>query len=172
MPSAYLLALTVLATAGERDTILPPSVAGFRAEHAALLQTFASRLRDAVAPTATRSDRAGLVLFLRADLLPHARVEELVLYPALDSVLGTRGSATLTMVMDHQVIARTIDELAALTGTADPAQFNRRAYALEALIASHFAKEEEFALPALRERLSEPELHRLFDRMEALKVRS
>ena len=148
-----------------RDTI-PLAAAQFRAEHDVLLGTFGRALGKAVAPQATRTDRASLVLFLRADLLPHASAEEAVLYRATDSVLGTRGYATATMVLDHQAIARLADELAALAPAPDPEAFRRRACALDALVQSHFAKEEEFLLPILRQKMSDADLQALFARLQ------
>lgn len=125
-------------------------------------------MRKAVAPAATRADRGNLILFLRLELLPHAEAEEAVLYPALEKVLLTHGYATATMVMDHRTVARLLDELAGLAGAADPAAYTRRAYQLEALVRTHFAKEEEFVLPILRERLSAGELNAVFARLRAV----
>ena len=149
------------------DTIPPGAVSELRSEHERLRESFRRLLQAAFAPAATRTDRAGLVLFLRAEILPHARSEELVLYPAVDSLLGTRGYATATMILDHRAVARLVDELGALVGSPNPEAFTRRACALDGLVSSHFAKEEEFILPILRDRMSETELGALFARMSA-----
>lgn len=144
---------------------LPPSASLFRDEHAVLLGQFARLMKQAVDPRATHTDRAGLVLFMRAMILPHARVEEQVLYPAVDSVLGTKGYATATMVLDHKAIARLVDDLSALAGSPDPEAFRRRAYALDAVLEAHFAKEEQFILPILTQHMSPDALRELFERM-------
>src|SRR3970040_1669403 len=73
-----------------RDTI-PPALSPFGAEHMVLLAGFNGILRRSLAPAATRAEREEFVRFLRSAVLPHAQAEERVLYPALDSVLGTRG---------------------------------------------------------------------------------
>ena len=162
MVPAFLLALAAVTGA---DTMREASIEGFASEHAMLASAFDAALQKAVASAATRNDRAGLVLFLRVELLPHAAAEERVLYPAVDSVLGTRGYATATMVLDHKAILRLTDELAALAAGANADAFNRKALALGAVLQNHFAKEEEFILPILRERLKDRDLRALFARM-------
>ena len=150
-----------------RDTI-PGPTAEFRDGHAALITDFGWLMSKAVNPASTHRDRAHLVLYLRAEILPHARAEEMILYPALDSVLGTKGHATATMVLDHKAIARLVDDLSALASSPYPEAYRRKVYALDAVLESHFAKEEEFILPILRRKMGESELRALFARMEAL----
>ena len=146
------------------DTI-PPRVAEFRGGHTTLLSSFDALLAKAVAAGATRVDRANLIMFLRIELLPHAEAEEQALYPAVEAALGTKGYATATMVMDHRRVARLLDELAGLTA-GDPAAYNRRAFRLEGVLRAHFAKEEDFVLPILSERLSPRALDDVFGRLQ------
>lgn len=150
------------------DTI-PPALSPFGAEHEALLSGFDAALQRAVAPAATPADRAGLVQYLRASVLPHAHVEEVVLYPALDSVLGTRGYATATLVLDHRAIAHLTIDLAAILPT-DSVAFQRKAFAVAALLESHFAKEEDFVLPNLARKMKDRDLRALLARMEAARI--
>lgn len=150
--------------AAGRDTLSTP-ISPFLDEHIALLTQFGHLMQRAVDPAASHADRAGFVLFLRALVLPHARVEEEVLYPALDSVLGTHGYATATLVLDHKAIARLVDDLGALAGSPNPEAYRRKAYALDAVLESHFAKEEQFVLPLLAQRMDPEALRALFQRM-------
>ncbi len=148
-----------------RDTI-PRALSSFGSEHATLLGGFDAALARAMTPAATRAERQELVEFLRTALIPHAQVEERVLYPALDSVLGTHGYATATMILDHRAIARLTVELAALA-PGDPQAFQRKALAVADLVESHFAKEEDFVLPNLARRMSDRDLRALLARMDA-----
>ncbi len=110
----------------------------------------------------------GILSFLRDDLLPHARVEEEVLYPAVDRLVGQ--GATATMSVDHVVIGERVD---ALTEAVDDAldhwddvdrvaDISRRLAALAAIVELHFRKEEEVLLPVLDSGLSLAEGHELF----------
>ena len=156
---------TGAASPAGRDTtrlVLSP----FRSEHVILLGGFEAALARATTPAATSAERQGLVDFLRTTLIPHAQVEERVLYPALDSVLGTRGYATATLVLDHRAIARLTVELAALA-PGDPQAFQRKALALAVLVDHHFAQEEEFVLPNLAWKMNDRDLSALLVRMDA-----
>jgi iron-sulfur cluster repair protein YtfE (RIC family) len=112
--------------------------------------------------------------FLVHHLLPHAQAEERALYPVVSRLMGAP-EATATMERDHVEIGRLTAELGVLrTGlsgsTIDAAQARSlRAvlYGLSALVALHFAKEEEVYLPILDERLTEPEAREMFEAMEA-----
>jgi hypothetical protein len=151
-----------------RDTV-PPALAPFGTEHAALLSGFDAALRRAVAPAASRAERQQFVVFLRSTLIPHAQVEERVLYAALDSVLGTHGYATATMVLDHRTIGRLTVELAALA-PGDPEAFQRKAVVVAALVQNHFALEEDFVLPNLARNMTDRELRALLTRMDKERI--
>lgn len=174
IPAALCLVLIPgSAAAAEAPRAAGDTIAGALAplgiEHDGLRATFGVVLRRGTAPAATRGERLALVQFLRSTLIPHAQAEELVLYPALESVLGTRGYATATMVLDHRTIARLTVDLSLLVDT-DTAAFERKAVALAALIDHHFANEEEFVLPNLAAKMSDPALRGLLAQMNAQRV--
>ncbi len=112
--------------------------------------------------------------FLAHDLVPHARAEEAALYPVVQQVMGAP-QATATMSRDHVEVGRLVEELAGLraklaTGALGPEQaraLRRVLYGLYALLAVHFAKEEEVYLPLLDQGLSAAEAAAMFERMEA-----
>jgi len=156
---------TALAAVGDGDTI-PSALAPIGIEHSELRASFDFLLRRATAASATRTERLALVAFLRNSLIPHAQNEELVLYPALDSVLGTRGYATATMVLDHRAIANRTLELVSLLDQ-DPTEFQQKAVAVGALVEHHFVTEEEFVLPILARKMPDRALRALLQRMDA-----
>ncbi len=103
---------------------------------------------------------AEAVAFLNDEVLAHAAVEEDVVYPAVERVLGPR--ATLTMSLDHLEIRRLADELATLVESADVAhlsahearELRRLLYGAYELIRLHLHKEDAAYLPILEARLS------------------
>jgi iron-sulfur cluster repair protein YtfE (RIC family) len=138
----------------------------FRPQIAQLLQT-----ADAVGSSPGKDLRVALdriYAFLTNDLLPHARAEEVSLYPEVGRALGSH-EATLTMCHDHLVIAQLTEELGILrmgvtdaTPTTDQARALRRVlYSLHALISTHFAKEEGIYLPLLEHHLTRAEAKRV-----------
>jgi len=102
--------------------------------------------------------------FLLDQLLPHMRAEEEVLYPAVAAAMGSP-AATATMSRDHLEMNRLVQELGKLHERldADPAALQRVLYGLYALLAVHFAKEQEIYLPMLEQVLSAEEADRLLD---------
>jgi iron-sulfur cluster repair protein YtfE (RIC family) len=111
--------------------------------------------------------------FLSHQLLPHAQAEERALYPVVGRLMGAP-KATATMSRDHVEIGRLTEELGALRLAlaserleASLEQALRRVlYGLFALVAVHFAKEEEVYLPLLDTHLSQEEALHLFEAME------
>lgn len=152
-----------------RPDTLPPALAPLGAEHAELRAAFTAALNRAAAPGATRADRDGLISFLRSNLIPHAQVEERVLYPALETALDTRGFATATLILDHQAVARMTLELAALSD-ADPASFRSKALTLAGVVERHFANEEGFVFPSLAGKLGSRALRALLVRMDEERI--
>lgn len=145
-----------------------------RAEHRELLP----RLDEARAvasdlgsshPEDIRGRLDGLVRFLREHLVPHARAEEAVLYPAVERAMGSPG-AMATMVADHVEIVRRIEALAATTrdfrslplGHDVVEDLKAQLYGLWAILLLHFGKEEEVLLPVLDERVSSEDADALF----------
>ncbi len=112
--------------------------------------------------------------FLAYHLIAHAQAEDEVLYPVVQTMLGSP-LATKTMSRDHIEIGRYIDELAELKKglsvealTAPQAQALQRVlYGLYALLKLHFAKEEEVYLPILDQRLTLESAREMFENMEA-----
>jgi iron-sulfur cluster repair protein YtfE (RIC family) len=106
--------------------------------------------------------------FLRGHLVPHARAEEDVLYPAVERAMAAPG-ATSTMVADHREIVRRTDELAvsAAAGPAAAPTLRRQLYGLRAILDLHFDKEEEVLLPVLDAQLTAEQAERLFAEMSA-----
>lgn len=104
---------------------------------------------------------ARALAFLTDGLLPHARVEEEILYPLVERTLGSPGCSA-TMRRDHVEIARMTEALRFLEArlrnnpTRDTIEALRRLlYGLHAVVMLHFAKEEELYLPILDRELEE-----------------
>lgn len=123
----------------------------FRQEHAELLEHIdhlASAAREL--PTLSEEEReavrARILGFLQGTLLPHARAEEEVLYPAWAGLVGF-ADAAVPMVHDHEAIVARVDRLA-VTPVADVDALQELLYGLHALISVHFRKEEDLQLPA------------------------
>lgn len=154
-----------------------PVTEPLRAEHRELLPHVAALDQD-VLEWADRSsgqvaDELGeMVAFLRGHLIPHARAEELVLYPAVEEAMGAPGS-TATMAADHREIVSRIDRFAATVEAVgsrwpEPALVRdvaRQLAGLAALIGHHFRKEEDVLLPVLDRSLSDEQAGELFSRM-------
>ncbi len=131
---------------------------------------------DAVGDRSSEEVREGVgsaLDFLQHFLIPHATAEDAALYPVVQKLMGAP-QATATMSRDHVEVGRLtgrLSELAAATGAGEitPAQRNELRsllYGLHALVALHFAKEEEIYLPLLDERLSPAEARAMFAAME------
>lgn len=140
--------------------------------HIQQMQTVADAI--GVAPlTSLRQRIDETYTFLTCQLLPHARAEELALYPVVEEVMGAP-EATTTMSRDHVAISQLTEELGELRNFPDRASLipsqaqalRRVLYGLATLVAVHFAKEEEVYLPILDAHLSEAQAQRLFVAME------
>ena len=113
-----------------------------------------------------------IVGFLRGHLVPHARAEEQVLYPAVEEAMAAPG-ATATMRADHAEIVPRIDRLADTAATvadrwpdnAVARDLTHQLVGLSAILLLHFRKEEEVLLPVLDTTLSPGDADALFARM-------
>ena len=148
-----------------------------RAEHRDLLPHLQGLATVADEVDRWDADEAAQVLgrivgFLRGHLIPHARAEEQVLYPAIEEAMDAFG-ATATMCADHAEIVSRIDRLADTAATV-ATQWPDRAVArdlihqligLSAIVLLHFRKEEEVLLPVLDNTLGPDDAAALFARM-------
>jgi quercetin dioxygenase-like cupin family protein len=102
-----------------------------------------------------RAELRATVGFLMTDLLPHARAEELLVYPAVERVLRAGGGATSSMALDHRRIAELTADLESTAeipaGALDWAVAQRLLQSISAVVSLHFDKEEEDYLPRLRQ---------------------
>lgn len=130
---------------------------------------------DSVGTAAEPELRAALAnaqAFLTRHLVPHARAEEAVLYPAVETAMGAP-RATDTMRREHTEVVSLIGSLGRELVDETPITGDRvrrlRAvlYALHAIVALHFAKEEELYLEVLDRTLDEAASRDLFERLEA-----
>jgi uncharacterized protein (DUF2249 family) len=122
------------------------------------------------------SNGAGLVAFLREELLPHAAGEETYLYPRVDGLIKQYGDATATMRVDHEEIVRLTGEIERVAGELSVASapterderrrmLSRLGMQLEAILALHARKEEVVYLPLFASHLSSDEQQAILDDM-------
>src|SRR5450759_4714836 len=95
------------------DTTIQTTKVGeaIHAHHQEILDTLRSHVA-AIVDGQGHADPSGLVAFLKGDLLPHAQGEEAYLYPAVDPLVKTHGTATATMQIDHEYITGYIERIA------------------------------------------------------------
>jgi iron-sulfur cluster repair protein YtfE (RIC family) len=150
-----------------------------RAEHRELvpkldaLRVLAAAL-DSDNPAVIKSKLDEVVSTMRHDLLPHARAEEAVLYPAVERAMDAPG-AMATMIADHREIARRIEALAgSATVLSDRTprheqieDLRAQILGLWAILLLHFEKEEDVLLPILDTHLDAGEAHALFDALQS-----
>jgi iron-sulfur cluster repair protein YtfE (RIC family) len=142
----------------------------FRREHAQLhahVEHIAQAAREvARLDVGERQALVGrIVEFLTGTLLPHAKAEEEVLYPAWAKLVGFEDAA-VPMIHDHEAIVERIERLER-AGADDVDTLQELLYGLHALISVHFRKEEDLQLPAFD--AAPPELTQaVLERMEAL----
>ena len=122
----------------------------FRAEHQELLthlEHMATTARQL--PRMSDSERTEVIDrvlgFLRDTLIPHAKLEEEILYPEWARLVGF-ADAAVPMVHDHEAIVARIERLEN-TDRDDIDALQELLYGLYALIGVHFRKEEDLQLP-------------------------
>jgi iron-sulfur cluster repair protein YtfE (RIC family) len=84
----------------------------------------------------------------RTQLLEHIRIEEDVLFPALETRLGTTGPQSV-MRRQHERIVGALDRAAGALARQDAAAFHACDRELYALLSAHNAKEERVLYPML-----------------------
>lgn len=140
--------------------------------HVEALRTAADAVGTATVPE-LRRHIAEAHEFLTQHLLPHAAIEEAILYPAVERVMDCTG-ATTTMRRDHLEVERLTRDLATIhTELSDRdrlpdaalGEIRRVLYGLYALVTAHFVKEEADYVPVLEARLTEHEAAALIARM-------
>jgi hemerythrin-like domain-containing protein len=93
--------------------------------------------------------------FLAQQLIPHAISEDKVLYPLVARYMGSSGATDLMSYEHTQVVALTRRLEAMLSADdQDEAALREVLYSLYSLVSQHFAKEEMFFLPVLRDHLT------------------
>ncbi|MFJ8112066.1 DUF2249 domain-containing protein [Streptomyces sp. NPDC096132] len=120
------------------------------AHHARLAGELAGRVKmllTAVArdPSAAARIHAGLVAFCDRSLLPHAAVEEAVLYPAAHGMPEAR-LLVESLIGEHRCLTALVAALRAAPGPSGAAADAR---ALQVLFEEHVAKENGLVLPLL-----------------------
>jgi len=131
-----------------------------------------------VPPQTLRGQVEEIHRFLVEELLPHARVEELTLYPAVARVMGSP-EATATMRHDHVEVGNLAEQLVAVLPELRtpwlPLEVERALrrilYGLYALVRVHLEEEEEIYLPLLDAQLSDEEGQELFRAMHEAAAR-
>lgn len=107
----------------------------------------------------------GVLQFVMRELLPHAELEDRVLYAAVEKVLESPRAAD-TMRREHDEVGRTAQELSDLLGSLASGDelpdrlardLRRVLYGIHAVLSLHFAKEEHVYLPLLAGGLSATE---------------
>jgi iron-sulfur cluster repair protein YtfE (RIC family) len=143
-----------------------------RAHHAEILATLTRHVR-ALTEGAPDADPRGFARFLEGELMSHARGEEDYLYPAVAPLVAEAGQATATMSIDHEHIARYVEEINGLAAgmdaaggsPQDPERLARLALQLEAVLRLHLEKEETVYLPLFESGLPADEQRRVLDGM-------
>lgn len=139
--------------------------------HIAFMRSAADSIGQASSETVLE-DIDEVLGFLTHRLMPHAEVEERVLYPAVARLLGAP-EATRTMSRDHLEVARFCEQLRLVRSriagpdiaAVEVRELHRILYGLYALLTVHFAKEEELYLPLLDAQLTESEAEALLREM-------
>ena len=132
------------------DPAIAPVITDAEAHHVYLQTRLTERTEALLATVATRTPheeaQRELVDFLRAELLPHAEVEETLLYAAA----STEQTALLVRAMadEHRMLAALIDEVDQATTALDAAV---AAGALVVLCDVRIEQENRILLPALAE---------------------
>lgn len=116
-----------------------------------------------------------LVAFLKHDLLPHAQGEEAFLYPAVDSLIKSHGTATATMSIDHEYILRYVNQIEVIQNQLTSYNGEHRSaleerlkmlvIQLQAIFALHLEKEERVYMPLFEAHLSAAEQRHILDQM-------
>ncbi len=147
-----------------------------RERHRSLSVRLASRIAMAL-DRGARDDLNAIVALLEGELLGRLRAEQRHLYPAVDGLIREHGSATATMVLDHEAIEALVGRVAAAVErlraagerkerTAAKQQLREALLRLDTLLQVHLSKEERVYLPLVETRLAPAERARLLEELE------
>jgi hemerythrin-like domain-containing protein len=125
-------------------------------EHA-VLYALLDHVDEELAGLQALTDVQRLTRMLAAALISHARVEDQLLFPALEVHLGRAGPLAC-MRQEHAELETAIEDVAGAATCGAAAE--RLRYALQAA-RDHFAKEERVLFHMARQFMSEPDLERL-----------
>lgn len=101
---------------------------------------------------------------LAAGLASHARIEDDLLFVALEVPLGPDGGPLAVMRMEHEEVEGTLERLARVE---DAREADALAAHLATVAREHFAKEEQVLFPMAEQLLGEEELRSLGERWAA-----
>lgn len=140
-------------------------------EMAATLGKYAAALVE----KSSEANPTALVEFLNNELMPHAKGEELYLYPAVDPLIKAHGSATATMSIDHEFIGNYVREIETTTAALQAASNGNQAalwqrlqqltLQLQGIFLLHLEKEERVYLPLFEQYTSAEEQERILNAM-------
>jgi uncharacterized protein (DUF2249 family) len=142
--------------------------------HQEMVATLGKHTADLLEKPA-EADPAALVDFLNNELMPHATGEEKYLYPVVDSLIKTHGSATATMSIDHEFIENYVREIEKTTAALKTAANGNQAALMERLqqltlqlqgiFLLHLEKEERIYLPLFEQYTASEEQERILNNM-------
>jgi iron-sulfur cluster repair protein YtfE (RIC family) len=104
---------------------------------------------------------------VRARVLRHIRVEELVVFPLLERRTGRFSGPTVVMRHEHVRIQGELADMNEALGRGDRSGFQAASARLDALLPSHNMKEERFLYPVIDASLSDRERHDVLVRLHA-----
>jgi iron-sulfur cluster repair protein YtfE (RIC family) len=158
-----LITIVFIATFALGQEANQQATLGFRALHQEL-RTHTTRLTIQVGklskqtPEEQKASMTEIVASFTDNIHSHAKIEEQVLYPAVDQAAGSPAEYpfTATMRYEHRIIGRWITELRNHSSQPSPdiRAFTRRAENLLGLISAHLEEEEDILLPVLDSKMT------------------
>lgn len=111
--------------------------------------------------------------FFDEELVPHFRLEEEIVLPALEARIGRFGTLVNVVAYEHDEVRREIEKLKearqALAGSRDPwpaiQELNRHGIFTIQFLGDHFRKEKVSLFPTARDELSPADLGTIRDRL-------
>jgi uncharacterized protein (DUF2249 family)/hemerythrin-like domain-containing protein len=139
---------TVVIASSEQDAAAVEAVKQHHAQMAGALSALAGRVTAAATEAAAMEARDELVRWAENDLVPHAKAEEVAMYPPAHQDARARLLVD-AMLVEHELILGLVKTLREATGQVRAAA---EARALVVTFESHLAKENDQILPLLAER--------------------